>query len=314
MNTPDNPYKAAFEREKKARLRAEQLLEDRTRELYIKNQELEHNYLQLKKQQALMLKNEKLATLGMLSAGIAHEINNPLAFVCSNVETLKIYQQSFAALYEHCLSLSSLLEKEQTDALSQLIEDKDLAYILKDTPELIAETQEGLSRVSSIVGNLRSFSRSQPSDRCSADLVEGIHSTLKILTGELKNHVTVNLDLKPLPLIWCNPTELNQVFLNLILNAKHATIDSDNPTIHIATHVQESSIFITISDNGYGMSPEVIDQVFVPFFTTKPVGEGTGMGLAIVNGIIEDHNGRIKVTSQEGKGTTFNIELPINSP
>ena len=315
MANSDNPYEVAYARERSARLKAEQLLEDKARELYIKNQKLEESYKKLKQQQALTMQNEKLATLGTLSAGVAHEINNPLAFVLSNLESLPIYKKAFMALlkFNQNYVADSGMPERFREELEQLMEKEDLEFLGEDMSGLIDDTIEGIQRVKEIVQNLRSFSRTQGSDYVEADLLEGVNSTLKLLNAELKNSVTLKLDLQPLPKIVCNPNQLNQVFLNLIMNAKHALADCANPTIKVASNVRDEVVHIRIADNGCGMPPEVVKEIFVPFYTTKPIGEGTGMGLAIAYGIVKDHGGKINVHSQEGRGTVFDIELPVAS-
>lgn len=308
----NNPYIAAYEREKRARLKAEEILESKSLELFLKNERLQESYELLQKQQTAMLQNEKLATLGTLAAGMAHEINNPLAFVKSNIESLTQYHASYARFTTFVNSISSHLPEEIQSQLKALQQEEDIEFIQDDLPELMSDTVEGLTRVRDIVMNLRSFARTQSTDRCTANLVEGIQSTLKLLHSELNNDVSLKLDLQPVQDISCNPNELNQVFLNLIINAKQATEGLERPTIAISSSTVQSEIIIKISDNGQGMSEEVLKEVFVPFFTTKPVGEGTGMGLSIAYGIIKDHNGEINVSSVEGKGTVFTIKLPIN--
>ena len=308
----NNPYIAAYEREKRARLKAEEILESKSRELFLKNERLQESYELLQKQQTAMLQNEKLATLGTLAAGMAHEINNPLAFVKSNIESLTQYHTSYARLAAFVAEISSSLPENRQSQLKTLLEEEDINFIQEDLPELMSDTVEGLTRVRDIVMNLRSFARTQSTDRCTANLVEGIQSTLKLLHSELNNDVVLKLDLQPVQDISCNPNELNQVFLNLIINAKHATEGRERPKIAVSSSAEQSEIIIKISDNGHGMTKEVQKEIFVPFFTTKPVGEGTGMGLAIAYGIIKDHGGEISVSSIEGKGTTFTIKLPIN--
>jgi len=312
MTTDDNPYKAAYEREKQARVKAENLLEDKSRELYEKNQELQKSYNTLKQQQAVMLQNEKLATLGTLSAGMAHEINNPLAFVKSNIESLAQYHAAYASLIDLVKAQFSEFTPQTKALFERLFEEHDIDYIQEDLPDLMHDTEDGLTRVRNIVMNLRSFSRTQSEDRCQANLVDGITSTLKLLQNELKNSVHLNLDLQPIPEITCNPNELNQVFLNLIINAKHATDGALKPTISVSSVCNDDKIIIKIADNGCGMREETLSKIFVPFYTTKPVGEGTGMGLAIAYGIVQDHKGEITVESGEGEGTTFIITLPVN--
>lgn len=315
MVNSDNPYEVAYAREKRARLKAEQLLEDKARDLYLKNQKLEESYEKLKQQQALTMQNEKLATLGTLSAGVAHEINNPLAFVLSNLESLPVYKKAFLRLLkfnQDCVADSNIPQQFR-DELELLIETEDLEFLGEDMSGLIDDTVEGIQRVKEIVQNLRSFSRTQGSDYVEADLLEGIKSTLKLLNAELKNSVTLKLDLQPLPNIICNPNQLNQVFLNLIMNAKHALVGSSKPVLSVSSGVQDEIIHIRIADNGCGMPPEVVKEIFVPFYTTKPIGQGTGMGLAIAYGIIKEHGGKINVHSEEGRGSVFDIELPVLS-
>ncbi|MBQ0755985.1 MAG: GHKL domain-containing protein [Amphritea sp.] len=309
----DIAYQEAYRREKKARREAEQLLEDKSRELFKLNNELLNTNNRLKEQQSLMLRNEKLATLGTLSAGIAHEINNPLAFVLSNMESLRRYINSYNAL----LKLNRQWQEQQnlspslSDQLQTLLDEQDLIFIQEDTEELLTDTEEGLIRLRDIVQNLRHFSHSQGSERVKADLAAGLNSTLKILQSELNDSIAVNCMIDSLPLVECNPGELNQVFLNLLINAKQALEYNQNPQIFISATSQDDVIIIRIKDNGSGMDEQVCKKIFDPFFTTKPVGQGTGMGLSIVYGIIKDHNGTINVKSAQGKGTCFEISLPI---
>ncbi|WP_415887260.1 sensor histidine kinase [Neptuniibacter sp. QD37_6] len=312
MTDTSNPYKQAYERERKARLEAEHLLEEKSRELYQKNQNLEQSYEQLQKQQTMMLQNEKLATLGTLSAGIAHEINNPIAFIKSNVESLKQYFDAYNLILNEIKRLLPSLPADQKESLEELLISEDIDFISEDIPQLMEDTQEGLIRVRDIIQNLRSFSRTQANDHGSYDLVEGINSTLKLLKSELKNSITLDISLEPLPKIECNLNELNQVFLNLIMNAKHATINCQAPCISVRSKYDDQYVYIEIGDNGCGISEEVQKDIFTPFFTTKPVGQGTGMGLAISHNIIKKHNGEIQLQSKTDEGTTFTIKLPIN--
>ena len=306
----ESPYEQAYLRERKARLKAEKLLEDKSRELYLQNCKLEGSYEQLKKQQAIMLTQDKLATLGTLSAGIAHEVNNPLAFVKSNFESLQQYHHAYEELLKLILSVKAKLPEESLSELNELLNSHDFEFIQQDLPELMSDTAEGLTRVKDIILNLRNFSRTQSSDRHSADLLQGLQSTIKLLQGEFKNTVVLELDLNPLEKIECNQNELNQVFLNLLLNAKQAAENSHNPTINIRSWQDEENVYISISDNGCGMDSQTINQIFVPFFTTKEIGKGTGMGLAISYSIIQDHHGDITVESDLGAGSLFTVKLP----
>lgn len=315
MDTQDqeNAYKIAYEREKRARLKAEDLLETKAREIFLQNDQLRENYDLLKKQQSIILQNDKLATIGTLAAGMAHEINNPLAFVKSNIESLGRYHASYSRLVSFIKGVSTHLPEAEQNNLKTLFDEEDIDFIQEDLPDLMVDTIEGLTRVRDIVMNLRSFARTQSSDRCAAHVVDGLHSTLKLLNSELKNAVSVKLNLAPVHEIYCNPNALNQVFLNLIINAKHATEGRENPTIEITSRDTPSEVIIEVTDNGCGMPPEVQKEIFSPFYTTKPVGSGTGMGLAIAYGIIKDHEGEISVKSTEGQGTTFTITLPIHA-
>lgn len=313
MNDNVNPYQQAHAREKAARLKAERLLEDKSRKLFQQKLKLEESYARLRLQESAMLQNEKLATLGTLSAGIAHEINNPLAFVLSNMESLNNYTLSYQKLLKLAQTLlqTEHLPEQANRAFTDLIEQEDLTFINEDISELLKDTGDGLHRVRDIINNLRSFSRTQNTDQVEASLLTGLKSTLKLLDSELKGNVDLQLSLQELPRTICNPNELNQVFLNLIINAKQATENTEEATIKISSLCNNDTIFIRVQDNGCGMSDEVKKQIFVPFFTTKPVGKGTGMGMAVAYGIIADHQGKIVVTSKEGLGTTFEIQLPV---
>jgi signal transduction histidine kinase len=304
MNDIINPYQQAHAREKAARLKAERLLEDKSRKLFQQKLKLDESYARLRQQESAMLQNEKLATLGTLSAGIAHEINNPLAFVLSNMESLNSYTLSYQKLLQltQALLQTEQLPENANNAIANLIEQEDLTFISEDITELLKDTGDGLHRVRDIINNLRSFSRTQNTDKIEADLLKGLKSTLKLLDSELKGNVDLQLSLQELPKTICNPTERHPVFLNLIINATQAGENTEEAMIKISSYCQNDTIFILIQDNGCGMSEEVKKQIFVPFFTTKPVGKGTGMGMAVAYGIIASHQGKIVVQSQEGSG------------
>lgn len=309
----DNPYKAAYERERNARLTAEQLLEDKSRELYQQNRRLEESYEQLQQQQTALVQSEKLATLGTLTAGVAHEINNPLAYVISNVSAAKEYIEAYDQLVKFVQQhdLASLMPEALQQEWDSLQETLDLAFIQEDYPGVIEDTQEGLDRVRDIVHSLRSFSRVQEGEREPADLVEALKSTLRLLNNELKNRVRISLELEPLPLVRCNLNEINQVFTNLIINAVHAMKDQPRAELKISSEVQDGYALISVEDSGCGMTQDVVKEIFTPFYTTKPVGEGTGLGLSITWGIVEDHGGEIQVESEPGEGTRFLVKLPL---
>jgi signal transduction histidine kinase len=308
-------YKAAYQREKQARLAAEQLLEVKTRNLFLANQQLLDQNTQLKEQQALIIRTEKLATLGTLAAGVAHEINNPLAFVLSNMESLKRYVEAYNTLLKlgHRWLTEQQLTEQQTSQLQDLIKQQDLDFICEDVAELLSDTDQGLIRLRDIVQGLRNFSHDGNNERIQYNLNEGLDSTLKILQSELKNNIKVNCQLATIPITKCNPGELNQVFLNLIMNACHALSETRDAQIDISTDTEDDSIVIRIKDNGSGIPETVLKSIFDPFFTTKPVGQGTGMGLSIAYGIIQDHKGSINVSSTEGQGSCFEIRLPVEA-
>ena len=306
-------WKRAWERERQARIDSEEQLEESTRRLYLKNQELEKSREKLIRQQAAMLKQEKLATIGMLSAGVAHEINNPLAVVISNLSSLKEYNEQLLTLLkqnQHWLE-SDALPDSISQAYQALDQKYDFSFIADDAPELLGDMKEGLDRVRDIVSHMKRFSRTQPGERVLSDLNETVHSALKLVNNEIKDHCQVLLDLKPLPEMALNPSELSQVFMNLIINASHAV--SKGGKIQILSRCEEEKIIISVTDNGCGMPQDVAKNIFNPFFTTKPPGQGTGMGLAVVYGIVEDHQGSIRVASQEGKGTRFTLSFPVIS-
>ncbi len=269
---------------------AAQVSEARTREQYVaeleeKNQSLEKLYSDLKATQAQLIQSEKMSSLGQLVAGIAHELNNPIGFIYANMCELQKY------IVE--LKKPAGKMKIDHDELNQLIE----------------ESIEGSVRVKEIVLNLRNFSRLGEAEFKTADIHEGLESTLMLLNNELKNRVTVHKDYGELPTIECLPGYLNQVFMNLLLNASQAITGKGN--IWITTMCIDNLVNVTIRDDGIGMPDEIKSKIFDPFFTTKPVGSGTGLGLSISYGIIERHGGTIKVDGPEGGGTTFFISLPI---
>lgn len=316
----DDAYKRAYTREKMARLEAEQLLENKSRELYLSNQqlsdannELKAKHEELITQQSAMVKNEKLASIGLLSAGVAHEINNPLAFVNSNLEMLESYWQAMFCLYKEVES--SLqgpdISDEKRLVLTKLIDEKDLDYISSDFKNLFNDTHEGLERVTNIVQNLQHFSRIHDEDWDNVDINDSLQSTLKIINHQVKNsNCQINFDLKASQTVWCNLGELNQVFLNLLQNAIHAMESSEVKTLSISTSQDAKTTYIKIKDTGQGIKPEHFEKIFDPFFTTKTVGQGTGLGLYISYKIVKDHKGDIDITSELGKGTEFTLQLP----
>ena len=255
---------------------------------------------------------EKLAALGQLSAGVAHEINNPIGFVASNIGVLDEYLQSL-------FSLMQAYEAEHRDhsagAVQAHIEEVkqaiDYEFIMEDAPELIRQTKDGIDRVRRIVQDLKEFSRADQSlEWTVTSLHAGIDSTLNIVNNEVKYKADVVRQYGELPDIECRPSELNQVFMNLIVNAAHS-IRSERGTITLRTGVDGDQVWVEVQDNGCGIPQAHLSRIFDPFFTTKEVGVGTGLGLSVSHGIVAKHGGHISVHSVVGEGSTFRVTLPI---
>lgn len=304
-------YKAAYERQKIARERAEKNLEDRSRELFEASESLRMAYNRLKDQKAHIIHQEKLATIGQLSAGIAHEINNPTGFVKSNLQSLKRYATNITNALSDIDNFIQNQPKNLTikDMFIEVKEKWDIDYILEDIGDTIDESNEGIARIETIVKSLKNFSRPDKDTHELYSINECIENTLKLVSGDIKYHTKINVVLKDIPLILGNSGAMSQVILNLLVNAADAI--KKNGIINISTYSIKEEIYIDVTDNGSGMPKELYSKVFDPFFTTKEVGHGTGLGLSISHGIIKKHGGRITVDSKENIGTTFSIILPI---
>ncbi len=288
----------------------EKMVEDRTGELTKALEDLQNTQSQL-------LQSEKMASIGQLAAGVAHEINNPVGFVKSNLGTMNEYREDLVGLFEQYQLLETAL-KEQKDGpvrealqdIEKVKEEIDLDFILDDYQKVIAESIEGTARVAKIVSDLKDFAHLDKAELEETDINKGIESTLNIVRNELKYKTEVIKDLGDIPLVKCYPQRLNQVFMNIFVNAAHAI--EDKGTIRISTGANNGHVEIRISDTGSGISPEILPKIFDPFFTTKEVGKGTGLGLNMVYNIIQDHKGTIDVESEVGTGTTFIMRLQIN--
>ncbi len=271
--------------------------------------------------QAQMVNNEKMAGIGQLSAGIAHEINNPLGFVQSNMEILRKYILKIYGLYELNkemlpANLGDQLEqyKEKCEEVTRYIKTNKIAFIFEDLEAINEETMSGLQRIEKIVRSLLGFSRKGNAEEfVDYDLNVGIKDTLVIVNNEIKYNAQIIENLEPLPMISALYGEINQVLLNLIVNASHAIKSKGNfGNITLHTYSDEKYVYCEIIDDGMGIPPDCVNRIFEPFFTTKPVGSGTGLGLSIAHDIIVNkHKGRIDVKSIVGEGTTFKIVLPI---
>ncbi|MFU8818334.1 MAG: sensor histidine kinase [Desulfurivibrio sp.] len=276
-----------------------------------KNRELAAAYDELKASQAKLLQQEKLASIGQLAAGVAHEINNPVGFVTSNLGSMVKYLNRLGEFIERQQRLLAGTDPAGREASEGLRREMRIDYILEDAAALLKESLEGVERVKVIVQNLKNFSRVDQAKCAMVDLNKCLEDTLNIVWNELKYKAVVHRDYGELPPTWCYPQQLNQVFMNLLLNAAQAINGCGE--IRVATREKKGSLFIIISDNGSGISPEHLGRIFDPFFTTKEVGQGTGLGLSIVHDIVSQHGGEITVASEPGRGTTFRIRLPIRA-
>lgn len=273
--------------------------------------ELEQAYQKLQESQAHLLQREKMASIGQLAAGVAHEINNPMGFISSNLNTMNKYVER---LTEFIAAQEKLLTSCNDEAgLSELGEKRKklkLDYISKDIRDLIAESLDGAERVRKIVQGLKSFSRIDQAEVQAASLNECLDATINIVWNELKYKAEVKKEYGELPLIVCNPLQLNQVFMNLLVNAAQAI--EKQGTITIRTWADEKWVQVAVSDTGCGIPPDKVSRVFEPFYTSKDVGKGTGLGLSIAYDIVvKKHHGAIDVKSEEGKGTTFTVRIPV---
>jgi PAS domain S-box-containing protein len=264
----------------------------------------------LEEAQSQLLQSEKMASIGQLAAGVAHEINNPIGFINSNLGTLEIYLRDVFEIATACEQAACRASNpDDFRGIQALKQEKDFDFIRTDIYQLLSESKDGLARVKKIVQDLKDFSRAGEATLQWADLHQGIDSTLNIIWNELKYKCTVKKEYGDLPEIWCIPAQLNQVFMNLLMNAAHAIPEQGE--INIRTGRQGEEVFVAISDTGKGIPPENLNRIFDPFFTTKPVGQGTGLGLSLAYSIVKKHQGRIEVRSTVGQGTTFTVWLPL---
>jgi signal transduction histidine kinase len=290
---------------------------ERTQELRASNDELNKTLKDLKEAEMQLVESEKMASLGQLTAGIAHEINNPINFVTSNVKPLKRDVEMVIEMLNQIegISLSDGTLDDKKQQIEDLKQEYDYDYLKTEIDYLINGINEGSSRTAEIVKGLRIFSRLDEDDLKRADINEGIDSTLVIVNNQLDNRIEIIKQYAELPLVECYPGKLNQVFMNMISNALYAIKaryqEEKGGALTISTSANDKHVLISIKDNGTGMSEETKKKLFEPFFTTKDVGEGTGLGLSIAYNTIVKHNGRITVNSEVGIGTEFIIEIPI---
>lgn len=264
-----------------------------------------------------LTQTDKLASIGQLAAGIAHEINNPVGYVTSNLNSLEEYLADIRKLIELDQTLIQRLDAttlpenlaEMAEKALEYARNIDIDFLQKDMDELIKDCIDGLERIKKIVIDLKDFAHPGKKDIESVDINACIETTLNVAANELKYKTTVHKDLQAVPLINGIPQQLNQVFLNILVNAAQAIEEKGD--IRIKTRQENNNVFISISDTGCGIAPEHISKIFDPFFTTKEVGKGTGLGMNIAYNIIQQHGGGISVKSEKGKGTTFTVTLPV---
>ena len=272
--------------------------------------ELQTLNARLEEAQGQLLQSEKMASIGQLAAGVAHEINNPVGFVSSNLGTLRTYsQQMLELIAEYELAESGMLDVQRMDNIRMLKGKLDLDFLREDLPALLTESEDGLKRVKKIVQDLKDFSHVNESEWLAADINAGLDATLNVVWNEIKYKATVNKHYGTLPPVECLASQLNQVFMNLLINAVQAI--EEQGTITLTTAYEGDWVWIEVRDSGKGMTEAVRLRIFEPFFTTKPVGKGTGLGLSLSFGIVKKHQGRIEVESTPGEGTTFRVWVPV---
>ncbi|PKO39342.1 MAG: histidine kinase [Betaproteobacteria bacterium HGW-Betaproteobacteria-6] len=306
---------AAEDALRESRDELERRVEQRTAELQSANSNLKAEREQqaaliarLEEAQSQLIQSEKMASIGQLAAGVAHEINNPVGFIKSNLGTLQRYIADFSKVLNAYAEIEHELGEASQASVSQLKKDLELDYLQQDLDVLLTETNDGVQRVQDIVRDLKSFSHVSSSEIVLANLEMGLDSTLNVVWNEVKYKAKVVKEYAGIPEIMCAPSQLNQVFMNLLVNASQAI--EERGQINIRTTSSEAEVRIEIEDSGRGIPPENLGRIFEPFFTTKPVGKGTGLGLSLSYGIVKKHHGRIEVSSEVGKGTRFTVVLP----
>nr|WP_277623965.1 ATP-binding protein [Undibacterium sp. TS12] len=278
--------------------------------LYKKGEEQQLLIKKLQEAHEQLLQSEKMASVGQLAAGIAHEINNPIGFINSNIGSLQKYVGN---LFDVISGYEDAIQKQGSNdivsKMHQIKEQADLDFLKEDIQALVSESMDGLKRVKDIVQSLKDFSHVGETEWQEADIHQGIDSTLNIVKNEIKYKANVIKEYGQVPLVKCVISQINQVIMNLLVNASHAI--KENGVIKITTGCEKDMAWIKVLDTGSGIPAENLSRIFEPFFTTKPVGSGTGLGLSLSYGIIKNHGGRIDVHSVLGKGTCFTVWLPL---
>ncbi len=290
----------------------EERVERRTAKINSQMAELKTAGEKIADTQAQLIQSEKMASVGQLAAGVAHEINNPIGFVRSNLASLSEYVNVYQNLLTGYRELTEVKEDERKlrhQEIQKLEADEDIDFINEDIVSLLSDSLDGTTRVRDIVQGLRDFSTMGGQGKTSCLVNDCIPPAIELLGTRHKSSCKIEQILQSSAPVLANQEEFSEVLFNLIDNACHAV--GDEGVITITTAEDSDTVRVTVADNGFGIASENIDQVFVPFFTTKPVGEGTGLGLAISYGIVKDHGGDIEIESEEGSGTTFTVSIPI---
>ena len=277
--------------------------------LDLQHHDLERAYHELQEAQAHLVQQEKMASIGQLAAGVAHEINNPTGFIMSNLGSLRKYVDRLTEFIAEQDRAIGELPAVRIGEIAKQRKALKVDFITDDLRSLISETLDGAERIKKIVQDLKGFSRLDEVEQKIADINAGLESTINIVWNELKYKAEVKKHYGDLPQTKCNPGQLNQVFMNLLVNAAHAI--ENRGEIAIRTWADGSAINVSVSDTGCGIPEDNIKRIFEPFFTTKEVGKGTGLGLSIAYDIVKKHNGSIDVQSAIGKGTTFTVTIPV---
>ena len=296
----------------------EERVKNRTDELRVARDASEEALKKLQQTQAQLVQNDKMASVGQLSAGIAHEINNPTGFVLSNLKTLEEYINDircliteYDTLLQRCVGISDEDVSCIVKNIEKFKEKIDVVFLLHDIAQIFKETQDGMRRISKIVRDMKEFSHAGSDKPEYTDVNKGLESTLNIVWNEIKYKAEVKTLYGDIPHVMCYPQQLNQVFMNILVNAAHAI--EGRGVITLRTFSENGNVVIEISDTGKGISPEHLSRIFEPFFTTKPVGMGTGLGLSVAYAIIKKHNGEITVDSKVGAGTRFQVCIPVEA-
>ncbi|HEV8311830.1 MAG TPA: ATP-binding protein [Burkholderiaceae bacterium] len=291
----------------------EEAVQERTREITQANDALKAEISERKQLESQLVQSEKLASIGQLAAGVAHEINNPIGYIFSNFGTLEKYLADLFEMLAAYERAEPAVDAPVAAGLRGLRERMELDFLKDDVPGLMRESKDGLARVRTIVQDLKDFSRVDSAQEWQwAHLHQGIDSTLNVVASEVRYKADVVKEYGRIPDIECLPSQINQVIMNLIVNAAHA-MGPERGLITVRTGAEGDSVWMEVADTGCGIPPEVLPRIFDPFFTTKPVGKGTGLGLSVSYGIVQKHQGRIDVHSEVGKGTTFRVVLPVRA-